>query len=43
MRDGLIESDERQAPAPVKLVGPDVPSPVPMDKLNSFAPRPAGA
>jgi putative ABC transport system ATP-binding protein len=45
MRDGHIESDERNKVRRSRpIVGPDVPTPVPAERLNAFAAhRPAGA
>jgi putative ABC transport system ATP-binding protein len=43
MRDGHIESDERNAPRVRPVVGPDVPTPVPVERLNGLTHKPAGA
>jgi putative ABC transport system ATP-binding protein len=43
MRDGHIESDERNAPRVHAAVGPDVPTPVPVERLNALTHKPPGA
>ncbi len=43
LRDGHIESDERRAPRVKSAIGPDMPTPVPPERLHAFAQQPPGA